>query len=481
APGTIAIFRISGALVDEAGWTRLAVTYITHAGTFSANDPIAVSYGTPGSTGATGATGSAGANGANGTDPGIRWLFASSTTMADPSAGNIRFNNATFSSVTAAAVSASSGETGNPSVLAFLQALDDSTTTAHRGYLIIKKASAPQNFVIFDITGALIDNTTWVQLALTHVSSSGSFSASDVLSVQFDRTGDAGSGSLSGMTANGMVYATGSAAATSTGAATDGQILIGRTSNTPALAAMSGDVTMTNAGVTAIGASKVTNAMLAGSIDLTTKVTGALPVANGGSGATTLTGVIKGNGTSAFSAAAATDLGAGKHAIWIPAAAMVSRTTNGAEAASTEMTTNKNMFRSLNFDTTTQEFAQFGVQMPKSWNESTVTAKFVWSHASTSTNFGVVFALEGVATSDDDAGDVAFGTAQQVADTGGTTNDVYVTSETSAITIAGSPAPEDWVMFQVKRVPADASDTMAIDARLHGVTLYITTDAITDA
>ena len=49
----------------------------------------------------------------------------------------------------------------------------------------------------------------------------------------------------------------------------------------------------------------VTNAMLAGSIDLTSKVTGALPVANGGTGATTLTGVLKGNGTSALTAAAA--------------------------------------------------------------------------------------------------------------------------------------------------------------------------------
>jgi hypothetical protein len=38
------------------------------------------------------------------------------------------------------------------------------------------------------------------------------------------------------------------------------------------------------------------------SISLTTDVTGTLPVANGGTGATTLTGVLKGNGTSAFTA-----------------------------------------------------------------------------------------------------------------------------------------------------------------------------------
>jgi hypothetical protein len=38
---------------------------------------------------------------------------------------------------------------------------------------------------------------------------------------------------------------------------------------------------------------------------LTTGVTGTLPVGNGGSGATTLTGILKGNGTSAFTAVTA--------------------------------------------------------------------------------------------------------------------------------------------------------------------------------
>lgn len=40
-------------------------------------------------------------------------------------------------------------------------------------------------------------------------------------------------------------------------------------------------------------------------VDLATQVTGTLPVANGGTGATTLTGIIKGSGTSALSAATA--------------------------------------------------------------------------------------------------------------------------------------------------------------------------------
>lgn len=171
----------------------------------------------------------------------------------------------------------------------------------------------------------------------------------------------------------------------------------------------------------------------------------------------------------------------GKQAVWIPAGAMKARTTNGAAAGSTEMTTNKDMVVTLDFDTSTQEFAQFSIAMPKSWNESTVTFVPHWSHASTTTNFGVVWSLAGVAVSNDDALDVAFGTAQTSTDTGGTTNDYYAGPESSAITIAGTPAENDLVMFQVARVPSDGSDTLAVDARLHGITLYITTNAGNDA
>lgn len=173
--------------------------------------------------------------------------------------------------------------------------------------------------------------------------------------------------------------------------------------------------------------------------------------------------------------------GQGKQTCYIPAGAMVARTTNGAAAGTAETTTNKVMIKTLDFDTATQEFAQFAVWFPKSWNVSTVTFQAEWSHASTSTNFGVVWALEGLALSDDDAMDTAFGTAQQVADTGGTTNDKYTTSESSAITIGNTPAAGDVVIFQVKRVPSDGSDTMAIDARLHGIRLFYTTNAATDA
>lgn len=166
----------------------------------------------------------------------------------------------------------------------------------------------------------------------------------------------------------------------------------------------------------------------------------------------------------------------GKETIWVPASAMVARTTNGAAAGTAEMATNKNMFKTLDFDTTTQEFAQFEVFFPKAWNLGTVTFQPVLSHASGSGN--VVFGLAGVARSSDDAGDVAFGTAQTSDTTVGTANDIYIGPESSAITIAGSPSAGDTVQFQVNRTVA--SDNLGVDARLHGIRLFFTTSASTD-
>lgn len=170
----------------------------------------------------------------------------------------------------------------------------------------------------------------------------------------------------------------------------------------------------------------------------------------------------------------------GQQTIWIPASAMYSRTTNGAASGTIETSTNKVMLRTLDFDTSTQEFAQFNIQMPKSWNRSTLICQFVWTHPTTTTNFGVVWAIEAVAFANDDAADTAFGTAVQVSDTGGTANDIYITDETSALTVSGSPGNEEWVVFQIKRVPEDGSDTMAVDARLLGVKIHYTTNAATD-
>lgn len=557
APANVVIFTISGASTDESGYTRLAVTYVTHAGSFSANAPLGVTYTKPGATGATGATGSNGAAGANGTDPGIRWLFDSSTTTnADPGSGDLRLNNATLASVTEIAISYSSGESGNPSVENFVKAWDDSTTTGTRGTLILKKASAPENFAIYTITSAITDGTTYGRFTLSYVSGSGSFSNTDTLAVQFIRTGDKGADGA------GTGDVTGPAASVDSEIAlfssTTGKV-IKRATTTGVLKASSGVIaaavagtdyvapggalgtpssgTLTNAtglpistGVSGLGtgvatflatpssanlAAAVTEETGSGALVFATSptlVTPALGTPSSGTltnctglpvaGITSSTSTALGVGSLELGHASDTTLArsaagevtiegtlikkVGKETIWIPASAMTARTTNGAAAGTAESTTNKVMLSTLDFDTTTQEYAQFFIRMPKSWNEGTVTFQAVGSRASGS-NTGVVFELAGLALGHGDTIDSAFGTAQTSVFSSGnstamtSTGVEYHGTVSSAITIAGTPAAEDWVVFQVSRVVGNASDDMTADARLHGVTLYFTTDASTDA
>jgi hypothetical protein len=114
--------------------------------------------------------------------------------------------------------------------------------------------------------------------------------------------------------------------------------------------------------------------------------------------------------------------------------------------------------------------------MPKGWNESTVTFQPVWTAASGSGT--VIWELRAVALSDDDAIDTAFGTGQTSTDTLLTALDVHIGPESAAITIAGSPAEGDLVVFQVRR---DVSDTLGVDAKLIAIRLFVTTNAANDA
>lgn len=169
----------------------------------------------------------------------------------------------------------------------------------------------------------------------------------------------------------------------------------------------------------------------------------------------------------------------GKHSIWVPSSAIIPRSTLGANVAVVQLS-NYVMLPTLDFDAGQDEYAQFTVTMPKSWDELTVTAKFVWTHGTASTNFGVVWGLQGTAFSNDDALNTAFSGGATVLDTGGTASDLYISPETSAITIAGTPAEGDFVVFQVYRDFDGTGDDLAVDARLLGVLLIYTTNASTD-
>jgi hypothetical protein len=182
---------------------------------------------------------------------------------------------------------------------------------------------------------------------------------------------------------------------------------------------------------------------------------------------------LKTNGTGSDPAwAAVSASGGGSTNVWIPAAAWIPRTTTGAGIDSRELSTNKINTDELLFDAGTDEFAQALVVMPNNWNAGTVTAKFHWT-ASTSSG-DVVWGLSGRAYANDDALDQAQGTAQTVTDTLTATNDVDITSATSAITLAGTAASGNPVIFEVYRDANAGGDTLATDARLLGVEISYT-------
>lgn len=172
------VAAVTGAVVDDGDYFDVPISVLaaTDAGTFVQDARFGVLFSM---------------NGADGVTGGIPFTFSSTTAMADPGAGTIRLNNATLSSVTAAAVDDTSAASGNPDVSAWVLSWDDSTQSANRGVLILKRANAPQNFAIYTVSGASTDNAGWTQLALTYVDHAGSFSNGDVLTAEFSRTANA--------------------------------------------------------------------------------------------------------------------------------------------------------------------------------------------------------------------------------------------------------------------------------------------------
>ena len=186
-------------------------------------------------------------------------------------------------------------------------------------------------------------------------------------------------------------------------------------------------------------------------------------------------------GTGVLKSAAAAVKIAGLETMWVPASAMYGATTNPADAQQVETTAVRPDMKVLDFDAATDEFAQFSVAFPKSWNEGTVTYQVFWTPSNTDTG-DCIFGLQGVAIGDGDTIDVAYGTAVDVTDAGiGTIEDQQVSAVSSAITIAGSPAVDQQTYFQLYRDANAGGDTFTGDARVLGIKIFYTTDAANDA
>ena len=169
----------------------------------------------------------------------------------------------------------------------------------------------------------------------------------------------------------------------------------------------------------------------------------------------------------------------GKQSMWIPAAAMYPNSTNGCSALTQVELSNGPEIKVLDFDASSDENAQFTVAFPKAWNAGTVTFQAFFTVTGTNTG-DVAWGLSAVAFADSGDQNTAFGTnvVATAKAHSGTSNDLNVCAESGAVTIAGSPGDNELVYFQIMR---DVSaDDQSGDARLLGIKLFFTTDALTD-
>lgn len=170
---------------------------------------------TPGADGATGATGSTGATGRN---AGIPLTYdGSAYTQADPGTGKLRRNNATPALVTRLYISET--DTDGKGASSWWSAVSSGTSTK-RGRIDIFHATQPQNFLSFDVTGALSDQGGWDILTVSYRDSGGTLSNGDPLLVWTVDGADKGDQGIQGIQGtagtNGMNGATGATGPTTT-------------------------------------------------------------------------------------------------------------------------------------------------------------------------------------------------------------------------------------------------------------------------
>jgi hypothetical protein len=188
------VFKVTGAITDASGYSKITLSYIDTAGTFANEDKVFISFV---------------ASGEDGAIPGYFYKFDTGTSDADPGAGEIAFNNGTYASATEIYID--DADANGASTATDVQSWGSSTSTI-KGFLHIVDINDSSTYARFKITAAVTDASGYNKITVEHLASNNTFSAADELSVHFTRTGlkgDTGSTGATGST--GSTGATGAA------------------------------------------------------------------------------------------------------------------------------------------------------------------------------------------------------------------------------------------------------------------------------
>lgn len=151
-PSTFAQYSVTGSVVDGTGYRKLTLAYLAGNGSFSNSDAISVQFVRTGD---------------DGYSPGYRLTFSTTTTDSDPGNGAIRFNNATFGSITFVYVD--NQDIGGTSLTTWLDGLDDVSNANARAYLRFQKATDPSIYAEFAVTGSVVDGTGYRKIPVSPI------------------------------------------------------------------------------------------------------------------------------------------------------------------------------------------------------------------------------------------------------------------------------------------------------------------------
>ena len=163
-------------------------------------------------------------------------------------------------------------------------------------------------------------------------------------------------------------------------------------------------------------------------------------------------------------------------AVEFPANRFLGEATEPASAATNTFaaTTDRAALLTWGFSGSNTNGIQAGFVFPPTWDGGAINARIYWKPIATESNTTNVYSVAVGGLGDGATGGTVLGTAVQVQDqTLGSTNAMHISSWSANITAGGSPAPGDFGMLSIRRLPGHASDNGG-SSRLFHVLLEMT-------